>query len=191
MVGFAGAAASFAADGVLEYLIAPALFQPTVLGEPDGTVTPRIERVARVLSDAGFPVRVRRDLESWQRSHAAWITPFMLASAAVDGDPRRFAEGANVRLWMQATKEALAWARSRGPLTPAGLGLASALPSSALSALARVAIAPRDLRTQLVATGLDSRGEGLALADELLAMAGEGGAALPHLERLRARAAGA
>ncbi len=188
VVGFAGAAASFAGDGALEYVIAPALLQPTVLGEPDGSASLRVERLSRVFADAGFPVRVRGDMEAWQLSHAAWITPFMLAAAAVDGDPTRFAEPAHVRPWMDATKETLAWVRAHGRLVPAGLGAAASLPTSLLTALARLAVSPRGLRTQLVATGLDSRSEGLALSAELLALARETGAALPQLQRLRSLA---
>jgi 2-dehydropantoate 2-reductase len=187
LVGFAGAAASFAEDGVLEHQIAPALFQPTVLGEPDGASTPRVLRIAVALSEAGFPVRVRDDMEAWQESHAAWITPFMLATAAAAQDPARFIERAHVRLWMNATKEALRLVRaSRGRLSPRGLGAAAALPTAFLVALVRLALAPRGLRTHVVATGLDSRSEGLALADDLAVLAAEARATLPHLDRLRA-----
>jgi 2-dehydropantoate 2-reductase len=185
LVGFAGAAATFAADGVLEYMIAPARFQPTVLGEPDGSITERVERVAGVLSAAGFPVQTRADMEDWQRSHVAWIVPFMLACGAVDGDPARFAEGANVRRWIDATKEALQWVRSRGRLTPSGLGAAAALPAPVLTALARIAVASPGLRAQLVATGRDSQSEAVALADDMLALAKETSTALPHLAELR------
>jgi 2-dehydropantoate 2-reductase len=186
MVGFAGAVASFAADGVLEYTISPAVLQPTVIGEPDGPPTERVHRVAEMLGEAGFPVRVRRDMEVWQRCHAAWITPFMLATAAVEGDPERFRDPANVRLWMEATKESLRFMRqAHGPLTPAGLDLVASLPTSWLAALARLAIAPRSVRTSVVATGLDSRSEGLVLAEEIATLAARESKPLPHLDRLR------
>lgn len=189
LVGFAGAAASFAADGALEYMIAPALFQPTVLGEPDGTSSARIERVARAFGGAGFPVDIRTDMAAWQRSHAAWITPFMLATAAVDGDVVRFAERENVRLWMEATQEGLRFDRAMaGRLTPPALAAVAALPAPLLTTLAQLAVAPRRLREQIVATGLDSRSEGLALSSELLGLAAAASMKLPHLERLRALA---
>lgn len=184
-VGFAGAAASFADDGALEYMIAPALFQPTVLGEPDGGASERVHRVAQAFAEAGFPIQVRGDMEDWQRSHAAWITPFMLATAAAAGDPDRFKAPENVRLWMEATKETLRlMRRTRGHLTPTGLGVVASFPAGLLAAFARLAIAPRALRASVVATGLDSRSEGLVLAEELVAIAEAAAVPLPHLERL-------
>ena len=190
VVGFAGAVASFGADGVLEHVLAPAFLQPMVLGEPSGPRSERVMQLASVFSGAGFPVRVRDDMEDWQRSHAAWITPFMLATASVAHAPDRLARRDHVRLWMDVTKEALRFVRAwRGHLTPRGLGALSRLPTWWLTTALQVALLPRTLRTQLVANGLDSRAEGLALADELLALAAARSEALPALARLRALAA--
>lgn len=54
-----------------------------------------------------------------------------------------------------------------------------------LGAAARIATASVVLREKLVATGLDSRTEGLALAEELLSMAREKAESTPHLQRLQ------
>jgi 2-dehydropantoate 2-reductase len=186
VVGFAGATASFDADGALVHRLAPGFLQPTVLGEPDGARTPRVARIAEALSGAGFPVQVRSDMEDWQRSHAAWIAPFMLAAARAHGDLDRFVDGGHVRLWMEATKEALRFVRGwRGHLSPRALGAAARLPTSWLAAIVRLALLPRGLRAELVATGMDSRDEGLALSGELLSLAAARSETLPALERLR------
>jgi 2-dehydropantoate 2-reductase len=189
LVGFAGAVAGLAPDGVLEYEVAPALFQPTVLGEPAGPPSERVHRVARALADAGFPVQTRDDMEDWQYAHAAWITPFMLVTAVAARDPDRLKDKALLRLWMGATKEGVRLVReARGRVTPRALSLVAGLPAPWLAAISRGVLAPRRMRERFVSAGHDSRTEGLALAAELAAAAAQAGLSLPDLERLRSLA---
>ena len=132
LVGFAGAIATLDASGVLVYDIAPGALQPTVVGEPDGRLTNRVVRVASAFRDAGFPVKVRRDMEkTWQRTHAAWVTPFMLVSTAAARDATTLTTTERVRTWVSATREALVAVEASGmSVVPFSFRLAAAIPSA-------------------------------------------------------------
>lgn len=186
-VGFPGATGRFEADGTLAYELAPRLLQPTVLGEPEGPPTERVRRLARALREAGFPVQLRDDMEAWQRTHAAWMAPFMLTAAAARGDAAAFASAASVRRWIDAMREALGDLRAQGVVpSPLVIRALAALPPPLLAAAVRGALSSsRSLRAHLLATGEASAGEGLALATELVAGAR---APLPALAALVAAA---
>ena len=184
LVGFGGAMASFDDEGVLRYKLAPRAVQPTVIGEPDGTVTDRLERVAEALRSAGFPVQIRRDMEAWQRTHAAWIVPFMLVSAAAASNGSAQIAADRARTWVQATREGLAAVKASGtPLVPIPFRALLAVPSAVTTGLLRAALRSNDFRRQIEASGALSAQEGLTLAADLEAIAG---GPLPNLSTLAA-----
>ena len=182
IVGFAGAIASFD-GGTVVYDIVPGMLQPTVLGEPDGRPSARVDRIARALREAGFPVRVRADMEAWQRSHAAWITPFMLTATASarQGGP---ISADLLRTWVLATQETLTSVARATPLAPRALGRVPSLPVGLLTLFLRVALASPSLRRAVVASGAASSDEARALARDLVALAARYGNTLPHLQAL-------
>lgn len=189
LVGFAGAIATLDASGVLVYDIAPGALQPTVVGEPDGRLTDRVLRVASAFRAAGFPVKVRRDMEAWQRTHAAWITPFMLVSTAAARDAKTLTTTERVRTWVSATREALVAVEASGmSVVPFSFRLAAAIPSAITARVLGCALRTRSLREQIVASGAASADEGLALAADLATLAGR---PLPSLDALAAEASGA
>jgi 2-dehydropantoate 2-reductase len=186
MVGFGGAIATFDAAGVLVYDIAPGVLQPTVVGEPDGRSSDRVRRVASAFREAGFPVRVRGDMEAWQRTHAAWITPFMLVSTAAARDAESLTAPGRARAWVEATREALRAVRASGTrLVPFAFRCAAAVPAGLTASLLRLALRARSLRAQVVASGAASADEGLALAADLESLAGR---PLPSLRALASEA---
>jgi 2-dehydropantoate 2-reductase len=67
LVGFAGAGGTRQGSSV-HYTIVPGLFQPTTFGEPDGRITPRLQRVAATFHSAGFPVAVSRNMDAWLKT---------------------------------------------------------------------------------------------------------------------------
>ena len=187
LVGFGGAIAVFEPSGVLVYDIAPGALQPTVIGEPDGRVSDRVRRAASAFREAGFPVQVRRDMEAWQRTHAAWITPFMLVSTLAARDAASLTTADRARTWMRATREALAAVKASGsPLVPFAFRVAAVVPAAITARLLRCALRTPSLRAQIVASGAASADEGLALAADLALL---GGGPLPSLEALAAEAA--
>lgn len=186
VVGFGGAIAVFDADGVLVYDHAPGAVQPTVVGEPDGRTTKRLLRITSLLRETGFPIQVRRDMEAWQRTHAAWIAPFMLSAAIAARDATRLDGPDYAQTWIRATQEALVAVRDAGtPLTPPVFRVVAALSPWVLTGALRVALRARSLRDQVIASGAASSAEGLALVEDLVELAGR---PLPSLEALAAQA---
>lgn len=184
VVGFAGALGAFDDASRLTYDIAPRLLQPTVIGEPDGRRSERVERIAAVLREAGFPTQIRVDMEAWQRAHAAWITPFMLASALASRPG--VALGALATRWARAMRESLGAVAALGePLAPAGLRVVVRAPVFCIGALFRVMLVVPAFRRQLVASGAASVPEGVTLVDDLVALAARTGRTLPALVALR------
>ncbi len=81
--------------------------QKTMLGEPDGTTTPRIRRLQRVFDGAGFQTLISADIHAWLLGHAAFVVPIAFALYRVGIDaPRLAADPATMRLMVLATREA-------------------------------------------------------------------------------------
>jgi 2-dehydropantoate 2-reductase len=178
IAGFPGAISSLGDDGVLTWQFAPAVLQPTVVGEPDGTRSSRVDQLAAALRSGGVPVQVRTDMERWIRTHAGWMCPFML-TASGGGDA--LTEPLVVRRWMEATKEGLRAVRQSGPLVPAVFGLVLVVPLGVLTWVARQVLRSKSIRMHVTAAGAHVAGEGRLLAAELLAASSAASPALTSL----------
>lgn len=98
---------------------------PTMLGEADGRVTPRLRQLATIFKQAGFTVRLSPDMQMWLRTHAIMdmgiISAVMMAGrkSVLLARSRR-----NVMMLVQAIREGLLALRALGtPLTPFSLTL--------------------------------------------------------------------
>lgn len=81
--------------------------QMTMLGEPGGTMTPRVLRLQQVLAGAGFPTLVSADISGWLLGHAAFVVPIAFALYRVGIDATSLAaDPATMRLMVLATREA-------------------------------------------------------------------------------------
>jgi 2-dehydropantoate 2-reductase len=181
IVGFSGAACAILADGTLRYTIAPSLFQPTVFGDPEGGTSARVARIAAAIRRAGFPVQERIDMAPWQRSHAAWMGPLLLAGLL----PTLRLHGllASVR----AAKECLALVHQHAPpLAPSGLRFVAWVPAHAVALLLRMLLALPPLRAAFIKIARDSADESLTLCSELEELAANAGAQLPATRALLA-----
>ena len=173
LAGFPGAICTLDDEGVLTWEFAPRLVQPTVVGEPDGTRSERVLKLAAGLRSAGVPVQVRTDMERWIRTHAGWMAPFML-TASRGADALR--DPLVVRRWMQATREGLLSVRSSGALAPSAFALLMRMPVGVLPALARLVLGLASIRSQVAAAAVTVADEGRLLGTEL---------AGPHTPALR------
>lgn len=88
LLGFPGAGG--AREGpVVKYALIPQ--QPTTLGELDGTLSPRLHRVADALRGAGFRVSLSRHMDAWLTAHAVFVTAVSGALYLAGGDNNRLA----------------------------------------------------------------------------------------------------
>ena len=89
--------------------------QKTMLGEPDGTTSPRVRHLQSVLNDAGFPTLISANIEDWLIAHAAFVVPIAFALYRAGVNPARLAaDPASLRLMVLATREAFTALRADG-----------------------------------------------------------------------------
>ena len=89
--------------------------QRTMLGEPDGSITPRIRRLQELFEGAGFTTRISSDIGGWLLGHSAFVVPIAFALYRDGIDPARLAaDKATMRLMVLATREAFNALRGTG-----------------------------------------------------------------------------
>ena len=89
--------------------------QKTMLGEPDGTTSPRVRHLQSVLNEAGFPTLISANIEDWLMAHAAFVVPIAFALYRVGVNPARLAaDPASMRLMVLATRQAFTALRAHG-----------------------------------------------------------------------------
>lgn len=89
---------------VISYV--PIAQQQTMLGEPTGHNSVRIQKLANVLRGAGFPTSISNRMEAWLLGHAAFIAPIGCALKLAGTDAHRLAKDRGL-LWLlvRATKQ--------------------------------------------------------------------------------------
>jgi 2-dehydropantoate 2-reductase len=98
---------------------------PTVLGEPDGSVTPRLRELAALFKQSGFKVSLSSDMQTWLKTHAI-MNMGMIGTVMITG--KKSAQLARSRIdivsLVQAIREGLLALRAQGvPLTPFSVNL--------------------------------------------------------------------
>jgi 2-dehydropantoate 2-reductase len=103
LLGFPGAGGQH--DGTLvRYLVIRQ--QPTSFGELDGTRTKRIVDISHAFHAAGFSVALCGDMQSWLKTHAAFITLVAAAIYAADEDLTKLAATPDLlRLMVRSVRE--------------------------------------------------------------------------------------
>jgi len=160
--------------------------QKTMLGELDGTTTPRIRRLQHLFNGSDFPTLISADIGGWLLGHAAFVVPiaFALYRVGIDG-PRLAADPATMRLMVLGTREAFTALHAAGNQEiPTNLRALYRLPTVLVTAYwRRVLNGPKgELRF-----GAHSRAapeEMHALARTLQGSLRQTGRPTPHLERL-------
>ena len=110
--GFPAAGGTLKGPAVTYVLISQ---QKTMLGEPDGTSSPRVRHLQSVLNEAGFPTLISANIEDWLLAHAAFVVPIAFALYRVGVDPARLAaDPVSMRLMVLATRQAFTALRANG-----------------------------------------------------------------------------
>jgi 2-dehydropantoate 2-reductase len=185
LVGFPGAGGTIA-DGVVQYSVLSRLVQATTIGEAAGPVRTATRDLARELDRAGFPTAVSRDMDAWQKTHVALVSPIANALYLSGGDHVLLSRSREVLgLLVDAVREGFAVVRALGKrVEPARLSLVDRVPRAALvAALARWT---RSNHFELVAGrhARAARDEMSELAAELRMLACSTAVATPAMDRL-------
>jgi 2-dehydropantoate 2-reductase len=96
---------------------------PTMLGEADGCVTPRLRQLAAVFKQAGFTVKLSPDIQTWLKTHAITDMGIIIVAIMMTGGSAQLARSRrHVVMLVQAIREGLLALRALGtPLTPFSL----------------------------------------------------------------------
>lgn len=80
--------------------------QQTMLGEPAGIVSDRVQQLRTVLHQAGFATTITTNINGWLLGHAAFIVPIAFALYQLDTDPARLAANPTaLRTMVRATRQ--------------------------------------------------------------------------------------
>jgi 2-dehydropantoate 2-reductase len=162
--------------------------QKTMLGEPDGTTTPRVRRLHGVLSGAGFPTTISADIGGWLLGHAAFVVPIAFALYRVGVDATRLAaDPATMRLMVLATRETFTALRRTGNKElPTNLRILYSLPTVLVVAYWRRVLAGPRGELWFGAHSRAALEEMRSVADELQSALRSVDRSTPHLDRLLA-----
>ena len=123
---------------------------PMPIGEPDGSTTPRLERIVRELRTAGINAKAEPRMDAWLKTHAAFEVPLGQAVCAAGGPVALAGDPDAVRAMIRLMRQNLAALPT--PVVPRGFTALRTLPEGLL-----VAVLRRFLRSPTaVYSGLDS-----------------------------------
>jgi 2-dehydropantoate 2-reductase len=170
---------------VVRYIISRQI--PMTLGEADGRVTPRTRQLAGIFKQAGFPVAISPDIQTWLKTHAIVASSLAASVALAGGKSAQLARTrGNVMMIVQAIREGLLALRAQGtPLTPFSV----TLPFLYLPRWLTVALMQALLRSRVAVLGIDAHldndiEEARQMAKEITAQLRTSPRATPTLNRL-------
>jgi 2-dehydropantoate 2-reductase len=107
---------------------------PLEFSELDDISTPRVEAIVRLFRSAGLPVRLRKDVDAYLKTHAAGLPAIAGAVYMAGGDIRRLAHMPKlVRLFIRSYREALRGLSAAGiPIKPYGTHMVEWIPEPIL-----------------------------------------------------------
>ncbi|MDX3195536.1 2-dehydropantoate 2-reductase N-terminal domain-containing protein [Streptomyces sp. MN03-5084-2B] len=108
---------------------------PVPIGEPDGRITPRLERIVRTLRTAGIAAKAEPRMDAWLKTHAAFAVPLEQAVHAAGGPVALAGDPAAVRDLVHLVRQNLA--AMPAPPVPRGFAAVRAVPEGLLVAVLR------------------------------------------------------
>lgn len=186
VLGYPGAGGRLI-DGVVQYQLVPGAVQPTMLGEVDGSVTPRLNQIETAFRGAGFAVEISNNMDAWLKSHAVLISAAANALMAAGCDNLRLARTRDgLILTVRAVREGLRVLRANGvPIEPARLKLIEMLPEPLLVEACRRAFQLPFAELSWASYVRVARDELRWLADDFAALAARTSVPTPAMSQLR------
>lgn len=139
LLGF-GAVAGVKQSYIIRYLAeTPGESRRVIIGEIDGSETPRLRRIAWAFERTEFQVLFEKDIVSWLITHAAVIIPFVYALYLANGDNYRLARTRDgVVLALRAVRECFKVLQTHKiPITPKHLRVFDWVPEPLLVTVVR------------------------------------------------------
>ncbi|MBB6275395.1 ketopantoate reductase family protein [Porphyromonas circumdentaria] len=182
---FPGAGGSIK-EGIVQYGIVQQQVQPTVLGEIDGTLSPRLYTLQRLLREAGFCTTIQRNMDAWQKTHLALVCPLACALYYDGGNNYSLANNRKALLLTgKSIRENLSFLKRAGiDITPRRVAALRFIPKGLMCDLLNNIFASRWAETFVLEHSLKARTEMLYLTEQLLDLAQQRGFALSSLQTL-------
>ena len=186
LVAFPGAGGRIDEEGKVFYSLTSRLIQPSTLGEPDGSLTPRIRELRRMLRKAGFPTAGCRNMDAWQKTHLALVCPLACAIYCDGGNSRTLANNRQVLTQLcKALRETFAFIHRSGiGITPGKYRLMHIIPLPLMRFVLSRIYASSWAETFINDHTRHARGEMMYLTEALIALADRHGFKLKELKRL-------
>ncbi len=186
VLGFAGAGGTLVGH-LVRYVVVSRLLQPTTFGELDGSRSARLEKIMQAFRGAGFPTAMTSNIDAWQKTHVAWISPLANALYRVNCDNHLLARRPDVvRLAVRAVREGFNVLRSLGiPITPAKLQMWEWIPESLLVRSLMSWANTDHFRTVAVEHTTAAADEMYQIAEEFRALTVSASLATPAIDELR------
>jgi 2-dehydropantoate 2-reductase len=108
---------------------------PMPIGEPDGRLTPRVDRIVRTFRSAGINAKAQPRMDAWLKTHAAFEVPLGQAVEAAGGPVALAGDPAAVRGMLRIMRRNLGALPM--PLVPRGFVALRTLPEGLLVAVLR------------------------------------------------------
>jgi 2-dehydropantoate 2-reductase len=187
LVGYAGAGGT-RVDGVVYYHVVSPLLQPTTFGEPEAGVTERVKALAQVFTRAGFPTAVCPNMDAWQKTHVAWVSPLANGLYMAGGSGAAMARRPDVvHLTIRAIREGYAVLRALGvPVTPGKLKAFEWIPLPLLVAVLRLWARTRHFDTIATRHTLAAFDEMAMVSTDFQSLARSTAVATPAMDSLHA-----
>ncbi|MCU1530427.1 MAG: Ketopantoate reductase ApbA/PanE domain protein [Frondihabitans sp.] len=152
-------------DGDVVRYGAPSLLTRLVrmpIGEPDGSVTPRLQRIVHTLRSAGINAKAEPRMDAWLKTHAAFEVPLAQAVHAAGGLDALASDSDGIRDMIRLMRQNLKALPM--PPVPSGFTAVRTVPEGVLVAVFRrflrsTAAGPLDTATPAVFAELDRLAE--------------------------------
>ncbi len=183
VLGFANAGGE--RDGHIVRLMV-AKGKAVTMGEPDGTISERLQSLAATFREAGIPVEFSKNMDAWLRYHVALVGPLANAMYMAGGSNYNLADSPRiVRLGLKGMREAVKVLKAAGfPVEPPALKVMLAIPDFILTSIVRRLMATKLMEIGGARHANNAREEMTRLNEELLALAGKRGIETPAMKEL-------
>lgn len=185
ILGFPGTGGTLEGH-IVRYVESSRQVQPTTFGEPNGEMTPRLKEITRQFKQAGFPVAISRNMDAWQKTHVALISPIADALYMAGGDNYRLAQMPDaLPLMVRAIREGFQVLQALDiPITPAKLKFWVWLPDVILVPLLRRWVNTRYFEIVIARHANAAHDEMQQLANEFQALARQTAIDTPAIDQL-------
>ena len=171
---------------VISYLARPNGSLPIVLGEIDGSLSPRLRKIAAAFKSAKLRVRLSANIDAWLKTHVALVSPLANAIYAAGGDTHRLAHTRDgIVMGIRAVREGFEVLSTLGiPITPFSLRVMMNLPEPLLIGRLCGLLDTKSAEIVMAGHANAARDEMCQLADEFKALIQLSGLSTPSIDYL-------